>query len=104
LRSHAESLGGRIGGFLLLNAGYEQLGMSAWTISLSCNEIHLRRVLGEFINDYYNVAHPHQGIKQQTPIPNGQPQDTGTVQCRKVLGGILNDYYRKPASPSICLS
>jgi putative transposase len=86
------------------NAGFEQPGRSAWIISLSCNETHLRRVLGEFINDYYNVSRPHQGIEQQTPIPYGQPKNTGTVQSRKVLGGILNDYYRKPASPSICLS
>jgi len=71
---------------------------------LILNETHLRRVLGEFINDYYNVARPHQGIEQQTPIPYGQPQNIGTVQCRKVLGGILNDYYRIPANPSIGLS
>jgi hypothetical protein len=49
--------------------------------------------LGEYINDYYNVARPHQGIEQQTPIPYGQPKNTGTIQSRKVLGGILNDYY-----------
>jgi putative transposase len=71
---------------------------------LILNETHLRRVLGEFINENYNVARPHRGIEQQTPIPYGQPKNRGTVQCRKVLGGILNDYYRKPASPSICLS
>jgi len=71
---------------------------------LILNETHLRRVLGEFINDYYNVARPHQGIEQQTPIPYGQPKNTGTVQCRKVLGGIISDYYRLPASPSIYFS
>jgi transposase InsO family protein len=71
---------------------------------LILNETHLWRGLGEFINDYYNVARPHQGIEQQTPIPYGQPQNTGTVQCRKMLGGIINDYYRNPASSSIYLS
>jgi len=59
---------------------------------LILNETHLQRVLGEFINDYYNTARPHQGIDQQTPIPHGKPQHTGTLQRRKVLGGIINDY------------
>jgi putative transposase len=71
---------------------------------LILNETHLQRVLGEIINDYYNVARPHQGIEQQTPIPYGQPKNPGTVQCRKVFGGVFNDYYRKPASLSICFS
>jgi putative transposase len=71
---------------------------------LILNETHLRRVLGEFIKDYYNVARPHQGIEQQTPIPYGQPQNTGTVQRRKVLGGIINNYYRNPVSTSFYLN
>ena len=70
---------------------------------LILNETHLRRVLMEFINDYYNTARPHQGIDQQIPnhkagktsaFPHGKPQLTGSVQRRKVLGGIINDYYR----------
>ncbi len=58
---------------------------------LILNDAHLRRVLGEFINNYYNVTRPHQEIEQRTPIPHGQPQNTGTVQRRKVFGGIIND-------------
>jgi putative transposase len=65
---------------------------------LILNEAHLRRVLREFVHDYYNVARPHQGIEQQIPIPQRQPQNSGAVQCRKVLGGIINDYYRIPSS------
>jgi putative transposase len=65
---------------------------------LILNEAHLRRVLREFVYDYYNVARPHQGIGQQFPIPQRQPQNSGTVQRRKVLGGIINDYYRAPST------
>lgn len=67
---------------------------------LILSETHLRRVLDEFIDDYYNVARPHQGIEQRIPIPHGQPQNTGSIQRRKVLGGIVNDYYRNPVVSS----
>jgi hypothetical protein len=58
------------------------------------NAAHLRRVVIEFV-DYYNTARPHQGIDQQTPIPQARPS-SGTIQCRNVLGGIIHDYYRAP--------
>jgi putative transposase len=63
---------------------------------LILNAAHLRRVLIEYI-DYYNTARPHQGINQQSPIPNSFPS-SGTIQCRNVLGGIIHDYYRAPIS------
>ena len=53
----------------------------------------------EFV-DYYNTAHPHQGIDQQTPIPQVRPS-SGTIQCRNVLGGIIHDYYRAPTPPAL---
>jgi hypothetical protein len=62
------------------------------------NETHLRRVLREFINDYYNRSRPHQGIEQRCPIPYGSPPTTGTIQRRQVLGGIINDYSRVSTS------
>lgn len=71
---------------------------------LVLNAAHLRRVLLEYIDDYYNVARPHQGIEQRTPLPRGQPIHTGTFRRRKVLGGILNDYYRASGSPSTILN
>ena len=58
------------------------------------NAAHLRRVVIEFV-DYYNTARPHQGIDQQTPIPQARPS-SGTIQYRNVLGGIIHDYYRAP--------
>ena len=55
---------------------------------------HLRRVMIEFV-DYYNTSRPHQGIDQQTPIPQARPS-SGSIKCRNVLGGIIHDYYRAP--------
>jgi hypothetical protein len=74
---------------------------------LILNETHLRNVLLEFINDYYNPARPHQGLDQRIPshkaaqtssFPHGKPPRTGSVQRRQVLGGIVNDYYRASSS------
>jgi len=62
---------------------------------------HLHRVLHEYVNEYYNVSRPHQGIEQRTPIPRTQPNNTGSVQRRNLLGGIINDYYCVYSLPSI---
>jgi transposase InsO family protein len=57
---------------------------------------HLRRVLREYV-DYYNTARPHQGLKQQAPIPFARGAAIGPISCRDVLGGILHDYQRQVA-------
>jgi len=62
---------------------------------LIINTAHLRCVMIEFVA-YYNSSRPHQGIDQQTPIPQAKPS-SGTIKCRNVLGGIIRDYYRAPA-------
>jgi putative transposase len=64
------------------------------------NAAHLRRVLLEYTNAYYNIARPHQGIKQRTPLPRGQPSTSGAIHKRKILGGIINDYHRVPTPSS----
>ena len=61
---------------------------------LILSALHLRRVLLEYIDGYYNIARPHQGIGQRFPIPNESLEATGSIQRRKILGGIINDYYR----------
>jgi hypothetical protein len=61
---------------------------------LIVNQTHLRRVLREYV-DYYNTAHPHQGLQQQAPIPFRRGPATGPIACRDVLGGILHDYRRE---------
>jgi putative transposase len=63
---------------------------------LIINQAHLRRVMREFVA-YHNPARPHQGIKQQIPMPGTAPIGTGPVRCRNVLGGIIHDYYREAA-------
>jgi len=45
--------------------------------------------------DYYNTAHPHQGIDQQIPISQASPSN-GSIRCRNVLGGIIHEYSRAP--------
>ena len=45
---------------------------------------------------YYNGARPHQGIGQQTPVPQPDRKQAGMIRCRNVLG-IINDYYRDAA-------
>ncbi len=61
---------------------------------LVLNALHLKRVLLEYIDSYYNIARPHQGIGQCFPIPNESQIHTGPIYRRKILGGIINDYYR----------
>ncbi len=63
---------------------------------LILGETHLSRVLREYM-DYYNQARPHQGIKQQCPIPIEHGHTEGPVKCRNVLGGTIHDYYRGAA-------
>jgi hypothetical protein len=70
-----------------------------WFI-LVLNAAHLRDVLLEYIDDYYNMARPHQGIEERTPLSRGQPVNTSVVRRRKVMSSILNDYYRASGNPS----
>lgn len=71
---------------------------------LIINAAHLRRVLLEYTNTYYNLARPHQGINQQSPLPRGQPSSSGSIHKRKILGGIINDYHRVPVCSSFLLN
>ncbi len=48
---------------------------------LVLNETHLRRVLDEYVA-YYNSRRPHQGLKQQTPIPSLPVEPSGIIQRR----------------------
>jgi putative transposase len=64
---------------------------------LILNEPHLKSVLKTY-DDYYNRQRPHQGLRQQSPIPRTQQNTSDKVQNRKVPGGIINDYYRSAGS------
>jgi hypothetical protein len=51
---------------------------------LILNEAHLRRVVREYVESYNNLARPHLGLYQGTPLPRGQPVRSGAVQKRAV--------------------
>jgi transposase InsO family protein len=71
---------------------------------LILNATHLHRVLREYIDDYYNVARPHQGLVQKIPVPPpGQPK-SGPVRRRPILGGLINDYSRSSDNPPAYLN
>jgi len=61
------------------------------------DERHLRWVLQEYLH-YYHRARPHQGLNQETPLP--QPRllsSAGTIRSRPVLGGLHHEYFRAAA-------
>ena len=68
---------------------------------LIINEIHLRRVLNEYLK-YYNSRRPHQGLSQQSPIPRPEPVTDGKVNRHKILSGIINDYFRSSEKTAVC--
>jgi putative transposase len=60
-------------------------------------EKQLQRVLNAYVM-YFNQARPHQGIRQQIPVPPTQllpPDPTGwKILSFPVLGGLHHDYRR----------
>jgi hypothetical protein len=57
----------------------------------------LERMLREFIEEYYHVARPHQGLAGDTPIPHAMPPDIsgpGKLVSIPVLGGLHHRYAR----------
>jgi len=65
---------------------------------LILGEDHLRRVLREYVHEYFNVARPHQGLGQQIPsavgTPGGEPDPNGRIVAKPILGGLHHDYRR----------
>jgi len=58
---------------------------------------HLERLLQEFIEEYYHVARPHQGLEGDTPIPHPKPpeiSDQSKLVSIPVLGGLHHRYVR----------
>ena len=61
---------------------------------------HLERLLDEFIEDYYHVERPHQGLGGETPIPCDRPDPIdgpAKLVSVPVLGG-LHHIYRRVAA------
>jgi len=63
---------------------------------LVVNEAHLRHVLAGYVA-HYNRARPHQGLRQQTPVPFAPRALAGPVRRRDVLGGLIHEYDREAA-------
>ena len=64
------------------------------------NAGHLKRVLKEFIEEYYHLARPHQGLNGDTPVPSGKPKPTAEVTrlvSIPVVGGLHHRYMRVAA-------
>ena len=64
------------------------------------SEAHLERLLREFIEEYYHVARPHQGLGGETPIPTeSRPDihDPTKLVAVAVLGGLHHRYLRVAA-------
>ncbi len=63
-------------------------------------ERHLRRLLKEFVEEYYHVARPHQGLKGNTPFATNQPvatREQGRLISIPVVGGLHHRYVRVAA-------
>ena len=65
---------------------------------LVLGERHLRRVLHDYVA-YFNMARPHQGLQQRTPVASTEPRllrpEPGrTVRAVPVLGGLHHTYQR----------
>ena len=57
-------------------------------------EDRLRRVLREYVNDYFNTARPHQGIGQRIPdqvVSEPPVRSAGKIVARPILGGLHHD-------------
>ena len=60
------------------------------------SQVHLARLLREFIADYYHTARPHQGLGGETPalaVLEGE----GELISVPVVGGLHHRYYRAAA-------
>ena len=60
------------------------------------NQNHLRRLLREYIDEYYHVARPHQGLNRGTPIPQMNMKSTAGARIISipVVGGLHHRYER----------
>ena len=60
---------------------------------------HLERLLREFIEEYYHMARPHQGLDGDTPVPHTKPEISGPSKLISIpiLGGLHHRYVRVAA-------
>ena len=59
------------------------------------NERHLRRILSEFIDEYYNNVRPHLSLNRNSPEPRSiDPPSNGKIVSMPILGGLHHRYRR----------
>jgi len=64
------------------------------------NEEHLKRLLQDFIEEYYHLARPHQGLNGDTPVLRAKPEPAANVSrlvSIPVVGGLHHRYIRVAA-------
>ena len=64
------------------------------------NEEHLKRLLKDFIEEYYHLARPHQGLNGDTPVLRAKPEPAANVSrlvSIPVVGGLHHRYIRVAA-------
>jgi hypothetical protein len=57
------------------------------------NEKHLRSVLGEYIDSYYNVSRTHMSLNKDSPV-HRPVQNQGKIVSKPILGGLHHVYTR----------
>jgi hypothetical protein len=70
-------------------------------------ERHLERLLRKFIEEYYHVSRPHQGLEDQMPVSQTKLPDfpgSSKLISIPVLGGLHHRYVRVAAVYVFCLS
>ena len=80
------------------NPFVERYGGTLWRELLDhviiLSEEHLKGLLNEFIEEYYHIARPHQGLDGDTPFPSAKPE---AVTGRESPG--FDSGCRRSASP-----
>jgi putative transposase len=64
------------------------------------NEEHLKGLLNEFIEQYYHLARPHQGLDGKTPFPSAKHEPMARASrliSIPVVGGLQHGYVRVAA-------
>ncbi len=64
------------------------------------NEEHLKGLLKQFIEEYYHVARPHQGLDGDTPLPSTKHETVAGASrliSIPVVGGLHHRYVRVAA-------
>jgi hypothetical protein len=71
-----------------------------WTQHVHLNQRHLDGLLKEYIQEYYHVARPHQGLDGGTPLAQEQPpriDGPSKLISFPVCGGLHHRYKRVAA-------